>query len=153
MRKLPPALLALTAALVFAAHPALADVKAGVDAWSNGDFNAAVKEWREPAKKGDPDAQFNMAQAYKLGRGRQDEPGLAVRDDRVPHRGPDGGRLPRRDAAGLPYVQQRPDRRAEPPVHDEPRDLPGLHDAPELERRGDPVLRAAVTRTGVSERR
>jgi len=78
MRKLPPALLALTAALVFAAHPALADAKAGVDAWSNGDFNAAVKEWREPAKKGDPDAQFNMAQAYKLGRGVKQDLNMAA---------------------------------------------------------------------------
>ena len=25
------------------------DVKAGVDAWSRGDYEAAVKEWREPA--------------------------------------------------------------------------------------------------------
>lgn len=48
---------------------ALADVKAGVDAWSAGDFERAVKEWRDPAAKGDPDAQFNMAQAYRLGRG------------------------------------------------------------------------------------
>ena len=48
---------------------ALADVKAGVDAWSAGDFERAVKEWRDPAAKGDPDAQFNLAQAYRLGRG------------------------------------------------------------------------------------
>ncbi|WP_408591670.1 tetratricopeptide repeat protein, partial [Novosphingobium sp.] len=46
-----------------------ADVKAGVDAWSNGDFTSAVREWQGPAAKGDPDAQFNLAQAYKLGRG------------------------------------------------------------------------------------
>lgn len=49
--------------------PATADVKGGVDAWSRGDFDAAIREWRDPAAKGDPDAQFNMAQAYKLGRG------------------------------------------------------------------------------------
>ena len=51
------------------ATPALADVKSGVDAWSKGDYAAAVREWREPANAGDPDAQFNMAQAYRLGRG------------------------------------------------------------------------------------
>lgn len=51
------------------AAPAFADVKAGVDAWSRGDFPAAVREWRDPAAKGDPDAQFNLAQAYRLGRG------------------------------------------------------------------------------------
>ena len=53
----------------FAAVPALADVKAGVDAWQRGDFVQAMKEWRPLADKGDPDAQFNMGQAYKLGRG------------------------------------------------------------------------------------
>jgi uncharacterized protein len=56
-------------ALSTAAVPALADVKAGVDAWSRGEYDAAVKQWREPALKGDADAQFNMGQAYKMGRG------------------------------------------------------------------------------------
>jgi len=51
------------------ATPALADVKAGVDAWERGEFDKAVTEWRDPAAKGDPDAQFNLGQAYKLGRG------------------------------------------------------------------------------------
>lgn len=49
--------------------PALADVKTGVDAWTRGDFPAAIREWQPLADKGDPDAQFNLAQAYKLGRG------------------------------------------------------------------------------------
>ncbi|HWU02693.1 MAG TPA: SPOR domain-containing protein [Novosphingobium sp.] len=65
------------------ATPALADVKAGVDAWWRGDqatrqgdnataareFATAVREWQPLADKGDADAQFNLAQAYKLGRG------------------------------------------------------------------------------------
>ncbi len=51
------------------AQPVFADVKAGVDAWGRGDYNAAVKEWRDPALKGDADAQFNLGQAYKMGRG------------------------------------------------------------------------------------
>jgi uncharacterized protein len=51
------------------APAALADVKAGVDAWAAGDFAKAVAQWRGPADAGDPDAQFNLAQAYKLGRG------------------------------------------------------------------------------------
>jgi hypothetical protein len=46
-----------------------ADVKAGVDAWAMGDFPRAVGVWRPLAVAGDPDAQFNLAQAYKLGRG------------------------------------------------------------------------------------
>jgi uncharacterized protein len=58
---------ALIAAL--AAGPASADVKTGVDAWSRGDFAAAVAQWMGPAAQGDADAQFNLAQAYRLGRG------------------------------------------------------------------------------------
>jgi uncharacterized protein len=56
-------------ALGLSAGPALADTKAGVDAWTRGEYDKAVKEWRDPALKGDADAQFNMGQAYKLGRG------------------------------------------------------------------------------------
>lgn len=54
---------------LFLAVPGLADVKDGVDSWSRGDYASAVKQWQGPAAKGDPDAQFNLAQAYKLGRG------------------------------------------------------------------------------------
>jgi cell division septation protein DedD len=65
-----PARAALAAsALCLMAVPALADVKAGVDAWSAGDFTRAVVEWQGPAAAGDPDALFNLAQAYRLGRG------------------------------------------------------------------------------------
>jgi cell division septation protein DedD len=56
-------------ALILVSAPALADVKAGVDAWGRGDFQTAINEWRGPADKGDADAQFNLGQAYKLGRG------------------------------------------------------------------------------------
>lgn len=57
------------AALALLPAPALADVKAGVDAWTAGDFTRAVVEWQGPAAAGDPDALFNLAQAYRLGRG------------------------------------------------------------------------------------
>lgn len=59
----------MVAALATAAMPTLADVKSGVDAWTRGDYRRAVEEWRGPAVKGDADAQFNLGQAYKLGRG------------------------------------------------------------------------------------
>ncbi|MEM6267132.1 MAG: SPOR domain-containing protein [Pseudomonadota bacterium] len=49
--------------------PVSADVKRGVDAWSDGDFVLAVSEWQGPAQAGDADALFNLAQAYRLGRG------------------------------------------------------------------------------------
>jgi cell division septation protein DedD len=70
-----------TAALVAmlgVALPALADVKTGVDAWQQGDYAKAIGEWRPLAQSGDPDAQFNLAQAYKLGRGVQPDLNIAI---------------------------------------------------------------------------
>jgi uncharacterized protein len=67
MRNTLVSLIALPLALL--ATPAAADVKAGVDAWSKGNYAAAIKAWRPLAISGDADAQFNMGQAYKLGRG------------------------------------------------------------------------------------
>jgi len=46
-----------------------AAVKAGVEAWQKGNYGQAVALWQPLADKGDPDAQFNLGQAYKLGRG------------------------------------------------------------------------------------
>jgi cell division septation protein DedD len=62
-------MLAAAIAALIGSSPALADVKRGVSAWQAGDFAGAVREWRPLADKGDADAQFNMGQAYKLGRG------------------------------------------------------------------------------------
>lgn len=59
----------LAAAAWLCATPSLANVKAGVEAWSRGDYDAAIREWDKDAARGDADAQFNLAQAYKLGRG------------------------------------------------------------------------------------
>lgn len=78
MRNFPLPLIAAAACLFLAAQPATADVKAGVDAWSTGNFEQAVREWRDPAKNGDADAQFNMGQAYKLGRGVKQDLGIAA---------------------------------------------------------------------------
>lgn len=58
--------------------PAYADVKAGVDAWSRGQDETAVKYWREAALKGDADAQFNIGQAYQTGRGVKADPNVAL---------------------------------------------------------------------------
>ena len=58
--------------LVAAALPAAAPaetVKAGIEAWQKGDYKAAVEVWRPLADRGDPDALFNLAQAYRFGRG------------------------------------------------------------------------------------
>jgi cell division septation protein DedD len=65
----------LAGTTLLAAAPAMAQVaeqdpvKQGVDAWERGDYRAAVDKWRGPAIAGNPDAQFNLGQAYKLGRG------------------------------------------------------------------------------------
>ena len=69
MRLFPTHCLAGAAALALAAGAAQADVKAGVDLWQRGDFAAAVAEWRPLADNGDADAQYNLGQAYKMGRG------------------------------------------------------------------------------------
>lgn len=61
--------LSATAGALAPASPARADVKAGVDAWAQGDYARAVAQWRPLAQTGDADAQFNLGQAYKLGRG------------------------------------------------------------------------------------
>lgn len=63
---------ATLALLTFALSPlasAHADVRAGVEAWEAGDYARALREWRPLAQAGDADAQFNLGQAYKLGRG------------------------------------------------------------------------------------
>ncbi|UYY58658.1 SPOR domain-containing protein [Sphingomonas sp. S2-65] len=68
--KLLPILLAAGALL--ATTPALAQddpVKAGVEAYERGEYRAAVERWRGAANAGNADAQFNLGQAYKLGRG------------------------------------------------------------------------------------
>lgn len=69
MRK--PIFLLTALCVATAAAPLQTDnvVKAGVDAWSRGEYKKAVDQWRAPAARGDADAQFNMGQAYKLGRG------------------------------------------------------------------------------------
>jgi len=65
----PKTALGLSMLLLAWAASAQADVKAGVDAWTRGEYKRAVEQWRPPAVAGDPDAQFNLGQAYKLGRG------------------------------------------------------------------------------------
>lgn len=61
----------LAAALLVATAPALSaqSVKAGINAWQNSDYSGAVAIWRPLAEKGDADAEFNLGQAYRLGRG------------------------------------------------------------------------------------
>lgn len=59
----------LMAAALVAAPATGQTVKAGIEAWSRADYSGALAAWRPLAAKGNPDALFNMAQAYRLGRG------------------------------------------------------------------------------------
>jgi len=95
-------------ALVLGSAPALADVKAGVDAWGRGDYQTAISEWRGPAAKGDADAQFNLGQAYKLGRG---VPQDLVEAEKWYRKAAEQGHLQASDNYGLVLFQSN--RRAE----------------------------------------
>jgi cell division protein FtsN len=67
----------MVVAVMVAAPVAAATVKEGVDAWQRGDYTSAVSIWRPLADAGDADAAFNLAQAYKLGRGVSPDLGMA----------------------------------------------------------------------------
>jgi TPR repeat protein len=70
MRIAGAAAIAFIAALAAVPAPAQqAGVKAGIDAWQKGEYQAAIEIWRPLAEKGDADAAFNLGQAYRLGRG------------------------------------------------------------------------------------
>jgi TPR repeat protein len=101
---------------------AWADVKAGVEAWGRGDYAAAVHQWEGPAAVGDPDAMFNLAQAYRLGRGVPQDMGKA---EALYARAAAKGHLQAADTYGLMLFQ---DGRREAA-------LPYVEDAA---RRGDP---------------
>ena len=81
MRIFGRSLLAASAAALFLlgaqAGAAPSDVKAGVDRWLRGDYAGAIAQWRPLADSGNADAQFNLGQAYKLGRGVPANAGLA----------------------------------------------------------------------------
>lgn len=65
--------LLLAAAGVAMAPAAWAETKAGIDAWNAGDFVSAVNQWQEPAARGEAEAQFRLGQAYRLGKGAEQD--------------------------------------------------------------------------------
>lgn len=62
-------LFAAAAAGVLMATAAQADTKAGIDAWAAGDYVTAVSNWQVPAEQGEAEAQFQLGQAYRVGKG------------------------------------------------------------------------------------
>ena len=64
----------LIAAIMIAAVSAplsAQSVEEGVEAWQQGNYAEAVAMWQPLAEGGDADAQYNLAQAYRIGRGTQ----------------------------------------------------------------------------------
>ena len=62
-------LIAAAATVASAAPLSAQSVKAGIAAWQQANYAGAVAIWRPLAEQGDADAQFNLGQAYRLGRG------------------------------------------------------------------------------------
>ena len=72
--------LSIVVGLVFMlAAPAWADLEAGLEAWSRGDYETALKEWRLLAEQGDADAQVNLGVMYHKGQGVPQDYQEAVR--------------------------------------------------------------------------
>lgn len=94
--------------LLAAGVPAFADVKTGIDAYQRGDFASAVGAWRPLADAGDADAQYNLGQSYRLGRGVPADPQQA---ESWFQRAADQGHERARNAYGLTLFQNG--RRAE----------------------------------------
>lgn len=66
---IPRYLLAASLVLGGAIPASAQSVNAGIEAWQRGNYQGAVSIWRPLAQAGDADAQFNLGQAYRLGRG------------------------------------------------------------------------------------
>lgn len=49
--------------------PAIADIEAGARKYEAGDYSGAIAEWLPYAAQNEPNALFNLGQAYRLGRG------------------------------------------------------------------------------------
>jgi cell division septation protein DedD len=125
--------LGMMASVAMLAGPARADTKAGVDAWTRAEaamaagdkltarkeYASAIREWQTQADKGDPDAQFNLGQAYKWGKG---VPQDLTRAELLFYKASQRGHLDAADNYGLllfqrgqhaqamPYIQSAADR-------------------------------------------
>ena len=61
--------IAMAVAMLLGSPGQAQSVQAGIQAWQNGLHQKAVDIWRPLAEAGNADAQFNLGQAYRLGRG------------------------------------------------------------------------------------
>ena len=60
---------ALSLSIICLAAPARADFQAGMDAYNQGDFKTALREWQPLADQGDARAQFSFGLLYENGDG------------------------------------------------------------------------------------
>ena len=58
--------------------PAVADFAAGLNAYQQGDYATAIKEWRPLAEQGSAAAQFNLGLMYQEGHGVPQDYGVAA---------------------------------------------------------------------------
>ena len=66
-------------ALLLTASIARADYQSGFEAYSNGDYATALKEWQAAADKGEARAQHGLGLLYDLGRGVPADPAQAAK--------------------------------------------------------------------------
>lgn len=60
----------VTVAVLLGAAPVSAgDFKTGLSAYQKRDYATALREWTSIAEQGDADAQYNLGQMYRLGKG------------------------------------------------------------------------------------
>lgn len=64
--------------MLVTAAPVAADMTAGLEAFKQGDYAAALAEWQPLAKQGDPAAQFNLGILYRRGLGVAADNGQAI---------------------------------------------------------------------------
>ena len=69
MNKLQSLVLAITLYIVSVSVATAQDFDKGLDAYSAGDYQTALREWRPLADRGESDVQFNMGVMYYSGRG------------------------------------------------------------------------------------
>jgi TPR repeat protein len=60
----------LVFSFAFALSPAHADIRAGISAYSEGDYETAYREWLSLAENGNPVAQYNLSLLYRHGKSR-----------------------------------------------------------------------------------
>lgn len=78
MKRITALALGLTASLMTLSVAVHADVQTGVQKYQAGDYGGAIAEWLPYAAQNEPNALFNLGQAYRLGRGVAPDLKIAV---------------------------------------------------------------------------